>query len=250
MNISELVKKLIDKYIKRGSNISEILSKIEYASQHYKKVIENCINYLIVFSNTSRPYKCMKCGKVFFIVNNEKECPFCNSLYIVSIDMIDFKSYVHSYCTSIYGRNLIYMELLKEIVKKLCLNKICYFLESTSSLEIFTEKGALKMIAKNGEIIEVELPWVNVSIFMYIDEITTIISRYRENLLKNGTRYIIYKVYYSNIDVNYITLIKEGFIDVQFFKHLINKLGLSKYIFSKGVLTKIFDIEYNKYVNP
>ncbi len=251
MNVFKSVKRmLIDKYIIRRNSVDELLSKIECASQHYRKVIENCINYLIVFSNTIKPYKCMKCGKIFFIVNSEKGCPFCNSLHTVGIDMMDFKLYVHSYCTSIYGKNLTYMEFLKEIVKNLCLNKICYFLESTSSLEIFTEKGTLKMIAKNGEIIEVELPWIDISIFTYIDEITTIASQYREKLLKNGIKYIIYKAYYGNIDVNHITLIKEGFIDVQFFKHLIDKLGLNKYIFNKGVLAKIFDIEYSEYVNP
>ncbi|MCS7111189.1 MAG: hypothetical protein RMI45_00140 [Ignisphaera sp.] len=251
MKILESIRKIVTgAYIKRMNRVDEVIKKIEWASQHYKRVIENCVNYLIGFSSIIKPHRCNKCGKVFFATNSDNGCPFCSSLYTINIDAIDFKEHVRGYCSSLYGRNITFMDVFKDVVKNLCLNRICYFLESTSSLEIFTEKGALRIVARDGEIIEVELPWIDISTLTYIDEITAVASKYREKLLINGTRFIIYKTYYDNVDVNYVTLIRERFMDAQFFKYFIDELGLNKYIFSKGVLTKIFDIKHGEYIDP
>ncbi|MEM1730348.1 MAG: hypothetical protein QXY26_04430 [Ignisphaera sp.] len=252
MNILMFMKRVVrDKFSrKRIREVNEIINRIEYISQHYKKVIDNCINYLTVFSNIVKPYVCMKCNKVFFTSDNEKRCPFCNSLYIANIDIANFKAYIHSYCDSLYGRNLVYTDVFKDVAKNLCLDKVCYFLESSLTLEIFTEKGILRISSRNEKLIEVELPWVDTSVLAYIDEITAIVFQHREKLLKNGTRYIVYKASYSNISISYALLIRERFMDTQFFKHFIDKLGLNKYILNRGILTKIFDMEYGEYIDP
>lgn|GEM_PF-974846 len=253
MNLFALIKKvLLNRYRRNISKRADrIIGEIENSFQHYRKVMENCINYLTEFSKSINPYKCMKCGKVFFIINSvDKECPFCSSQYIVGLDSIDFKIQVSEYCNSLYGKNILYIETIKDVAERLCIDRSCYFLESTISLEIFIEKGILRISFKDEGIIEIELPWVDTSTIIYIDKITSIISTHREKLLKNGIKYIVYKTYYENIAVSYIKIIKEKFIDIYFFKHFINKLGLSNHIYSRGILVKIFDIEQEDYIDP
>lgn len=235
---------------RRVGSFSEVASKIEQTSQHYKKVVENCVNYLVSFSGSMKLYRCVKCGKIFCMDDNEMRCPFCNSFYTIYVNTIGFKDYAYSYCSSLYGKSVIFMDVLKDIVKNLCLNRICYFLESMSLLEIFTEKGALRIAFRNEEIIEVELPWVDTSTFEYIDEITAAVFRYREKLLTSGVKFIIYKARYDGVNVDHVMLIRERFIDVQLFKHFIDGLGLSKYVLGRGVLVKIFSIENAEYIAP
>lgn len=251
VGITTFIKRVfVSKYRKKAARVNEIINSIENTFQHYKKVVENCIGYLIELSKTVKPYRCVRCNQIYFAIDNEKGCPFCNSQYVVNLNDVDFKIYAHSYCNSLYNRNMVSAEIFKDIAKRLCVERVCYFLESTPSLEIFIERGISRISLKSEGIIEVELPWVDTLILTYIDEITATISIHRDKLLRNGIRYIVYITYYGNIAVNYMTLIREKFIDVQLFKYLVEDLRLDKHIYSKGVVVKIFDIECEEYIDP
>jgi hypothetical protein len=105
--------------------------------------------------------------------------------------------------------------------------------------QLETSKGSILVNAKG----------VNYEILDLINMISKAVVEKREILLEGGITYIYYLTYYENTDVGHETLLKEGFLDLTYYRRYLESLGYNIYGAS-GSIAKIVDLKKGAIIAP
>ncbi len=229
----------------------DILSELNNSYNHYLKVMNNCIEYLTILSKSHDIYRCSRCNKYFLISKEDIICPFCGSRDIRTVDDYTYRSYVENFCINLYGKTLILIEFMKILAIEFCKKFKCRYSFTRPSLEISINRNAnLRIEIGSDRTIDIVLSYLNILMLQVIDRISSIALTLRKNFNRYGIKYLVFRINYENIDIDFITLIKEKFIDTYHLASILRELGLESYSYLRGVAIKIFDIERNIYIDP
>ncbi len=229
-----------------------ILSELDSSYSRYLKVMNNCIGYLIILSKSHDIYRCSQCNKYFLGISKEDNiCPFCGNRNAKGVDEYAYRSYVENFCTNLYGKTLMLIEFMKILALEFCKEFKCRYSIARPSLEMYIDRNAnLRIEMGSGRVIDIVLSYLNVLVLQIIDRISSIALTLKKDFNKHGIRYIIFRVNYENIDIDFTTLIRERFIDPYHLASILKELELESYSYLRGVAIKIFDIEKNIYIDP
>ncbi|ADM27244.1 hypothetical protein Igag_0405 [Ignisphaera aggregans DSM 17230] len=230
----------------------DILNELDNSYNHYLKVMNNCIGYLTILSKFHDIYRCSRCNKYFLSISKENSiCPFCGSRDIRIVDDYVYRSYVENFCSNLYGRILILIEFMKILAIEFCREFKCRYSFTRPSLDISIDRNTnLRIELGSDRAIDIALSYLDILMLQMIDRISSTATTLRKDFSKYNIKYLVFRINYENIDIDFITLIREKFIDAYHLASILRELGLESYSYLRGVAIKIFDIERNIYIDP
>jgi len=228
----------------------QVLSRLSY----YERTLETCKGYIVSSSRISRPLKCMKCGKIFASPGEgAAKCPSCYSEYVEEATPQDIASYADQYCWALYGSYISYLRGVMNTVEKLCTGGFeCDFLESTSELSIHVDKYRRFVrleLEANRQSIRGVVRGANYQVLDLINSISKALLEKRELLISGGIKFVYYITTYDETEVGHETLIREGFLDYQYYNAYLGSLGYSVSGYT-GAVVKILDLRKGSYIAP
>lgn len=235
--------------------MKKIVEKIDDRLLYYERTLERCKGYILSSSRTMKPAKCLRCGSVFAYPDDSSpaKCPSCYGDQIVDATPSDVAEHANKYCWSLYGKYIAYLRVIRYISEKICSKKIeCEFREASDEMEIHIEKYTrylrFQLETSKGSIL-VNAKGVNYEILDLISMISKAVLEKREILLDGGITYIYYLTYYEYTDVGHETLVKEGFLDLTYYRRYLESLGYGIYGAS-GSIAKIIDLRKGAIIAP
>jgi DNA-directed RNA polymerase subunit RPC12/RpoP len=228
--------------------MGDIVDKIDGRLLYYDRSLERCRGYILSTSKQTKPLKCLRCGTVFAYPGEGTsiECPSCYGNQVFEASQQDVSNYAEKYCWSLYGKYISYLRTIRHIAEKICGKRLsCEFKETVDYLEIhianYVKFIRLAIEASRGAI-RAEATGVNYEMLDLINAISRASLEKKEILLEGGITYIYYLTTYDSTEVGHETLIREGFLDLNYYRKYLNAQGYEIYG-SPGSIAKILDIK-------
>ena len=215
-----------------------VAEKVSETRDHYIKTLENCIRFLLE-SRGYKAYRCLRCGRIFFGFDVYR-CPFCYSELFEEADAKSVSEGVERYCRELYEPTINYLEFLAGVVENFCGSCDCSYY-STYRLTLLCGKSSLSISLEKSYIL-VSLSNVYLDTLYIANDIVSLLSRYREKLVRSGIRFVAIETKYDELHMDYKKLVEEGFLDATMHSSIV-KMYLPDYYSPPGYLVKIISIK-------
>jgi len=243
---------------KRKEKPEGIIERIDDVRQYFYDVISNCFNYTLHAARYSRPLRCLRCGWIFAEplegFTGDIRCPHCGSDEVVPAEEKDVLRYAESRCSKLYGRQIAILALLMAVAEEMCGEgeSECDFRDV--SLDLVVRRGETTLSFRYPSIevnrLDVVVRGVDAGTLRLIADAVRAVRRVKGELQSNNIDYIVFLTFFSHTALNSTVLLREGFLDLDYFYELIRRRGVDLYGLPRrvGALVKIYDIALERFI--